>query len=380
MAVQHINKEIRYMKLDISSIKKLLTLVKSEIDAHNKFKAKYNKQLAFDFSLFSFFTTGENKISQILAFFLDINETHGQGELFLKSFLKTLNLNDIDTKKAKITREKVILYNKRRIDIYIELSDITIAIENKIWAEDQWYQLKDYSEFLQKKNNEKFLLLYLNPYGSEPTEKSISKELRKNLQKQNTFQIISYKHDILNLINNWIAICEADNVSYFLKELKKYLETKFLGKNTLNMSNDLRKIIYENETAVKALVDEYKNIESNNIQTLKKVAKELDETKYTSKTIGIEINKEGPFNYEGRTVYKHSLSKGHNKVWIQLIHEGVRFYSSHYVEDGTDSTIENKLLKKLYKTHLLDTNEKEELIKNFRQQVDKAKNIFQEIL
>ena len=56
---------------DSTEIKDILNTVKSRIDAHIKFKKEYDKQLAFDFSLFQFFKIGENKISQVLAYFLD---------------------------------------------------------------------------------------------------------------------------------------------------------------------------------------------------------------------------------------------------------------------------------------------------------------------
>ena len=99
---------------------------------------------------------------------------------------------------------------------YIELKNLTIAIENKIWADDQHNQLIDYISFLERKSNGKFLLLYLNPYGLEPTDKSISETDKIDLIKQEKFKIISYKQDIINLINRWISVCEADNVTHFL--------------------------------------------------------------------------------------------------------------------------------------------------------------------
>src|SRR5690606_34349033 len=116
----------------------------------------------------------------------------------------------------------------------------TIAIENKIWADDQNNQLRDYSNFLERKSQGNYQLLYLNPYGLEPKSKSIDNKLKESLISQNKLKIIGYKQDIIPLINNWLVICEADNVSHFLKEFKKYLEIKFLGKNTLNMSKELR--------------------------------------------------------------------------------------------------------------------------------------------
>jgi hypothetical protein len=119
------------MKQEFKEIENLLSIVKSRIDAHLKFKNEYNKQLAFDFSMFQFFSIDENKISQVLAYFLDVNQNHGQGNLFLNEFLLTFFGSIKEIKQIENICEKVIS-NKRRIDIYIQLSDITIAIENKI--------------------------------------------------------------------------------------------------------------------------------------------------------------------------------------------------------------------------------------------------------
>ena len=78
--------ESTYMD-DYTKIEKILSIVKSKIDAHNEFKKEYDRQLAFDFSLFNFFNVGENKVSQILAYFLDEKQNHGQGNIFLNEFV-----------------------------------------------------------------------------------------------------------------------------------------------------------------------------------------------------------------------------------------------------------------------------------------------------
>jgi hypothetical protein len=224
---------------DYTNIESLLSKVSSKIEAHNEFKKEYDKQLAFDFSLFNFFDLGENKVSQILAYFLDEKQNHGQGNVFLREFLSVICDQEIDILNSTNICERVI-ENNRRIDVYIELPSITIAIENKIWADDQVNQLNDYVNHLKRKTNDKFLLLYLNPYGLDPTEKSISEYYKRQLIDNKQLKIISYKQDIIKLIDRWLVVCEAPNVSYFIKEFKKFLEVKFLGGNTLNMSRNLR--------------------------------------------------------------------------------------------------------------------------------------------
>ena len=329
---------------DYKEIESLLNNVKSRIDTHNEFKKEYNKQLAFDFSLFNFFSIGENKVSQILAYFLDAKQNHGQGNLFLNEFVKAFYNKEIDTKHSINICEKRITDNKR-IDVYIELNGLTIAIENKIWADDQQNQLKDYTTFLDQQSNGNYLLLYLNPYGSEPRSKSIDSDTKENLIKQEKFKIISYKNDIINLINNWLIICEADNVSYFLKEFKKYLEIKFLGKNTLNMSKDLRTIIENNKREVQQLVKEYRDIENEVINKLNLVGKELDKINLELDS-EVEISKSGLFNWANSRVYKYSVSKKQNKIWVRLVKNEIDLVSCYYLQEGTDPKF-NEILSDL---------------------------------
>lgn len=329
------------MPQDFKPIEHILTVVKSRIEAHQKFKSVYNKQLAFDFSLFQFFSINENKISQVLAYFLDVNQNHGQGDLFLKEFISFFEIPIDKIIQIENICEKFIS-NKRRIDVYIRLSSITLAIENKIWADDQLDQLRDYSYYLEKQSQGEYVLFYINPYGNEPSCKSINEQLKHKLIAENKLKVVGYKQHVIPLINKWLTLCEADNVSYFLKEFKKYLEVKFLGKNTINMSKELRDIIYKNEDEVVQLVNEYKSIENEILIKLNAIGKELDKIQPLLSP-DLTLSKSGLFNWNGTRVYKYSLSKGSNKVWVQYVKEDINLYSNYYLEEGTDNVFRDLL-------------------------------------
>lgn len=359
---------------DLTTIEKILIDVKSKIESHNEFKSEYDRQLAFDFSLFNFFDPGENKISEILAYFLDEKQNHGQGNAFLFEFVKLFGNDKIDITHSLNVCEKSIT-NNRRIDIYIKLQNFTIAIENKIWASDQDNQLKDYAKYLEKQSKENFLLFYLTPYGTHPSAKSIDKEYKAELIKNGQLRVLSYKHDITNLLNKWLVVCEAESVSHFIKEFKKYLEIKFLGNNKLNMSKNLREIIYENQTEVESLVSVYKKIENEVTDKLNVLGKALEKENPHIDT-GIEIGKSGLFNWEGSRVYKFSVSKGVNKVWIQFVKHEIDLFSNHYFQEGTEiefkELVKNSGINDNLKINYLQSNE--ELVKLFLKQVEIAKN------
>jgi len=374
--------------VEFSEIKKLLTTVKSKIDVHKEFKKEYNKQLAFDFSLFNFFNVGENKVSQILAYFLDEKQNHGQGNIFLNEFIDFFYQKKLNINESINICEKVI-ENNRRIDIYIELPNTNpkkiIAIENKIWAPDQKDQLRDYAKYLEKKAKGNFLLLYLNPYGEEPSEKSIDTNFKQKLIDKKQFKIISYKEDIINLINKWLVICEADNVSHFIKEFKKFIEFKFLGNNTLNMSKNLRELIYKNEIEVKSLVNEYSAIETEIIQKLNAVGKILDEENPKINS-DLEISKSGLFNWPLSNaklrIYKYSISKGKDKIWIEFIQNGIYLFSNYYLEEDVDAKFKDATeievkSSNLNKDKKIDYKQSEiELVRIFLEQVKIAVSIF----
>jgi len=361
---------------EFEHIERLIRTVQSKIETHNEFRKEYDKQLAFDFSLFNFFNVGENKVSQILAYFLDEKQNHGQGNAFLNEFVSLFYNQEIDTSYSVNVCEKATT-EKRRIDIYIELPTTTIAIENKIWADDQRNQLKDYATYLEKKTEGNFLLLYLTPYGTEPSEESINKSSRQELVKSEKLKIISYKHDIIGLINRWLVICEADNVSHFIKEFKKFLEIKFLRNNTLNMSNNLRELIYRNKEEVQSLVTEYKAIENEIILKLNETGKALQ--KETPKlNPDLEFSRSGLFNWGRTRVYKFSVSKDENKIWIQFVKDEIHLYSNYYLQDGSNPLfIELAASSNLNNNVIVDHKQsKKELIKLFLQQVEMTNDLF----
>ena len=114
----------------------------------------------------------ELKHSKIIAYFLDPNGLHGQGDMFLKLFLQVIGYNsndnsNINTDKAEVFTEYNINDNGR-IDIFIkDNSGNGIIIENKIYAGDQKEQLIRYHNYAKK-----HVIYYLTLWGNEASEKS----------------------------------------------------------------------------------------------------------------------------------------------------------------------------------------------------------------
>ena len=331
--------------------KELLLTVKSIVDAHREFKEAYNSRLAFDFNVLNFFNVGENKTSEILAFFLNPNESHGQGTAFLAEFVSLLCDEDIVINDVEVICEKRI-DNDRRIDLYVKLKDWILAIENKIWARDQPNQLKDYSTFLEKESKGMYQLFYLKPFKSDPDPMSIDKALKEQLEDEGKLKVISYTTEIAELLKRWQGMCKADSVTWFLRQFELHLKSRFQGNQTINIQKKMEKLVKEHQEEVQKLVQTYKEIEEQLLNKIDKIAKKYKQKEFNFSN-DVFFEKQGPFSYKpndknyDRTVYKIGISRGTDKLWIQIFKENLRLFSHHYFEKETSEEFKWLFDKKL---------------------------------
>ena len=133
-----------------------------KLQIYRQEKRRWDRFLSTDFNVVSeFIRPNENRLSDIIACLLDANGSHGQGSKFLDGFLKHLfkekqpnRIAELSGKQPQVKREDPTHYNKnqsRRIDITVDFEDFGIGIENKPWAGEQEYQLRDYYNHLKKK-------------------------------------------------------------------------------------------------------------------------------------------------------------------------------------------------------------------------------------
>lgn len=147
--------------------------------------------------------------SAILAELLSPDGTHGQKDAYLKLFLdvvkgavdredeKTNVLSLFNTSAAEVRTEYSI--GNGRIDILItdNVQRQAVIIENKIYAGDQYEQLKRYDTFAKETYGKgKYIILYLTLFGEDASEQS-----GEGVRYTN----VSYDRDILEWINRCIA-------------------------------------------------------------------------------------------------------------------------------------------------------------------------------
>jgi hypothetical protein len=299
-----------------------------------------NTQEEFDlffsrkFSPFQYIWLDENKMSDIFADLLNPNGDHGQKDAFLKLFLSKLSLEDKGGGliSPKVEREVItdkINNDKRRIDIVISWGkDFAIGIENKPWTNDGVEQLKDYSLQLNAKYSN-YHLVYI--CEKEPSDHSISKEDKEQLQNQKNYTRIDYSNGIVDWLNDCINISQSDKIRHFIRdfksEIKKYFSTMETGntneivKYALSSSENLEAAFEAYNAFPKILETIAKNFSNKFIQRLKEIYGN-EEIEISNETNGDRIN-----------------VHFHKKAWIDGTfcslkdHDKDRLYLSAFVQD-----------------------------------------------
>lgn len=144
--------------------------------------------------------------SAFLAELLNPKGTHGMGDTFLRLFIKSipqLQQLNFPTKDAIVEKEYYIGRisddgkTGGRIDILIQSrsKDLSIVIENKIYARDENCQLIRYHNYV-KKSSQDGVILYLTLDGYEADDTSAGTG-RNSIQ----YTSISYREDILFWLN-----------------------------------------------------------------------------------------------------------------------------------------------------------------------------------
>jgi hypothetical protein len=138
---------------------------------------------------------------------------HYQGDLFVNLFIKhVLKIDDFGKVKAVEMEEDA---NGRRIDFMIKSDSYSIGIEMKIYAGDQYRQIKDYYDNLKEKSdqNKKVIMYYLTLDGKDASDDS---------SQGIEYKRVSFKNEILD----WLQKCqyEIKNITNLNEAIKQYID------------------------------------------------------------------------------------------------------------------------------------------------------------
>ncbi|EJF10589.1 PD-(D/E)XK nuclease family protein [Pontibacter sp. BAB1700] len=216
------------------------SILDTKVKLADEVRKSYGKELSPAFNSFDFWKTDENKVSEILAFFLNPTERHEQGDVYLRHFLKKFNLDFFNFN----TEDKISVLCElptnagRRIDIAIIKNDFeqVIGIENKVRhnTQDQANQVKDYLLYLEQKSGGNYCLLYLSPQSKDLSDGSLHPSERVSYIEQRRLQLINYEEHIIECVGEFSQLSENNRVRAFLKDFERKLSSMYRGESDLN--------------------------------------------------------------------------------------------------------------------------------------------------
>ena len=246
-----------------------------------------DKKLARRFNVLDYLRDDELGLSRIIADLIDPDATHGQGTLFLRALLASLESlkntprwPDLDKSRITVEVEQRITAD-RRIDVAVQIDGgdaaHCLAIENKPYAGDQKDQVKDYLEYLKKEYGDRFLLIYLSPTGEGPLGWSIDREELTKGEWKERFAIMPYHQGqeeqadgfeafrIQYSLAEWLGECrkncEVDRLRWFLRDAEIFCQRTFGGQamTTDRETNTVRDFVLSDPSNLRTALAVYES-------------------------------------------------------------------------------------------------------------------------
>jgi len=260
------------------NIEDFLGTVSSQLNAVKQARNLYAAKLSPDFNCFQYILPDEHRLSQILADLLDPKGKHSQGHKFLFSFLRMAGLERLrDENLPKIETEATTTHierSNRRIDIKITWDKRAIAIENKPWAGDQQYQIRDYIKEIS--NYDDWHLIYISGTGHDPLPYSISEQDLIEYKTKGKVTVISYTN-LVSWLNDCMADCQSERFRWFLGEFKLYLLAEFKGEKDMQERKLIVEEALKNSDRLKAALEVSKAMIDIKERLLEKLKVQLEE-------------------------------------------------------------------------------------------------------
>ena len=230
--------------------------------------------------------------SAFIAELLNPNGRHKKGVLFLNLFLNKLGISNMDANNCEVLKEyhipKFHQETSGRLDILVRdvVNNMNIIIENKIYANEQFEQLKRYRNFDKKSH-----LLYLTLLGDSSKQ-----------GEESDYRSISYRQDILG----WLEECrkESTNNPIIRETILQYenLIKHLTGQNTNKaMENEIIDNVLSNKDTLNAFFSLTQMQEAVYVKLLKIYGEQLNKISHELK-LSISYNIDRSIKYSGFTL------------------------------------------------------------------------------
>lgn len=219
---------------------------------------KYSQEFAEtgeQFNVFNIMHLKETQMCRFLYELINPKGCHYHKAEYLKLFITLLKIDKKYTheqlRKASVHRELVIS-DKKRVDLTIEINGDFYPIEVKIDAEDQEAQCYDYSIYRNTK------VYYLTKNVRMPSDKSISsKDNKENKLDRDRIVHISWDK-IGEWLDDCVTVTKSENIKLMLTQFRKSIDN-MLGKAENRMNDDINKIIQDYPHAALEIYNNYRS-------------------------------------------------------------------------------------------------------------------------
>lgn len=180
-----------------------------------------------EFNVFDFITPSENILSDILAFLIDPDGSHGQSTSFLNILIARAGVHPPSpSQRVFVARESLtytIANHRRRIDLLVTFPEFLLGIETKKYTGEGKNQIAEYCDHLCRASSDRYCLIFLTPTGQESV--SINKERAAKLIQTGRLLTWCWEHDILDWLAECLTVCQAPKIQHFLKDFQSYIRT-----------------------------------------------------------------------------------------------------------------------------------------------------------
>src|SRR5690606_31895144 len=145
---------------------------------------------------------------------------------------------------------------------------------------------------------------------------SIQKENFNRLVQDKRLVCLSYKEDIIEMIEKWNELAKASSVKNFLSMFNQDLMNKFFPSKLLIMDNNLKNIIRTNTEAASAISQTYRMMEAQAKSLVDELAIAIK--KYDFKLSEVQGKFVYPWTEFGIRYFRYDLKYGENAINIQL--------------------------------------------------------------
>ena len=190
--------------------------------------------------LFSMFKPDERRITGIIADLLDPRGRHGQGALFLNTFLTTIGMPEVASSENVTVKVDELTCAGRLVDLMIRTDEAVVGVEVKIGARQQHEQLKDYCKHVDHEAGSlrKAMVFLADQEPETANDRVIRMPWIKADEKKSTLKWL-WALPMRELIASTIPDIRAERTRRLMEEFVIWIDGTFGGEMMQNGEKDV---------------------------------------------------------------------------------------------------------------------------------------------